>query len=341
MDTLSVVMTNYNHSRFIRESLDSILTQSFKPFEFIIIDDASTDKSPEIISEYAERSNIIQFIHNEKNLGVTHNINRLIGLAKGEYIYSIGADDKVLPGFFEKSMNFLKDHPQAGLCSTLSRLIDEKGRDRGIMPTPIISKGAGYFAPEEVSRLLMEHGSWFVGNTTIYKRKILMEVGGLRAELGPFCDGFAQQVIALRHGACFIPERLGCWRKMDAGFAESTYVDIESLTKIRKHAENLMKTTYKDIFNPQYVEQWKRGWSYMAGLYAGENFRRSSQVYQNHLQQALSLTRGRDRAFLLIHRILNASQLFFSQAYLHVRLKRLTWNKVVQGMKWFFQKLIS
>jgi glycosyltransferase involved in cell wall biosynthesis len=69
-NTLSVIMVNYNHGKFIGEALDAILSQSYRPMEIIVIDDASTDNSLEIIQQFVRRDLIIRLIRREKNMGV-------------------------------------------------------------------------------------------------------------------------------------------------------------------------------------------------------------------------------------------------------------------------------
>ena len=219
---LSVLMPNYNHSGYIGEALSAILKQSYKPFEIIIIDDASTDNSIGIIQEFAEHNPSVRLIVNEKNTGVVDNLNRLLEIARGDYVYFAAADDKILPHFFERSMDLLQRYPSAGLCSSLSLIIDEEGRNRGLHPSLIISNHETFITPEKVSNILNTAGLWVMGNAAILKRKALLDSGGFISELHSFSDGFIYQVIALKYGACFIPEPLACWRRMDSGYALST-----------------------------------------------------------------------------------------------------------------------
>jgi len=138
--TLSVIMPNYNHGKYIGEALNAILSQSYRPVEVIVIDDASTDNSVEIIQQFARKNSLVRFERNEKNMGVVKTSLKLLNMARGDYIYDAAADDKVLPGLFEKSMNLLERHPNAGLCSALSIRIDEESLNRGLLYSPIISK---------------------------------------------------------------------------------------------------------------------------------------------------------------------------------------------------------
>lgn len=257
-NTLSVVMPNYNHAKYIGEALESILTQSFKPLEVIVIDDASTDNSVEIIQDFVKRYPIVRLIRNEKNIGAINCTHKLIALAKGEYFYGLAADDKILPGFLEKSMNILIKHPEAGLCSTLSWVIDEEGRHRGILPDLKISDKECFVSPEKALSVLSKEGRWIMGNTAVYKLSALVDSGGYIPELRSFCDGFIHQVISLKYGVCYIPEPLACWRRMESGYAVSTNRNPDIMKEVIQHAVFLMRTTYKDIFPEKYVRNFER-----------------------------------------------------------------------------------
>lgn len=257
--TLSVVMSNYNHAQFIGEALEAILSQSYKPIEIIIIDDASTDNSIEIIEQHANKHPTIRLIKNNENMGPTHNGNRLLQIACGDYVYWGASDDKVLPDFFSKSMRLLEKHPQAGLSSTLSYVIDEEGKNKGLLKSSgIISTRECYLSPEKALSVLLKYGLWTQGNTTIHQRKILMKEGGFKPELYSFCDGFIKSVIALKYGACFIPEPLACWRQMESGYHITSSRNPGIQMEIINNATRLMETTYKDLFPQAYVDTWRK-----------------------------------------------------------------------------------
>ena len=266
--TLSVVMPNYNHARFLPESLGAILDQSYRPMEIIVLDDASMDNSVEVIEEFARKEPLIRLLRNERNMGVIHTINRLLKLSSGEYVHGCAADDKVLPGSFERSMHLLAQYPQAGLCSTLGLYIDETGRDMGIGGNPIISETECFITPAEALHILRRRGPWVMGSSAIFRRQALIDAGGYIPELHSYCDAFIHQVLALRHGACFIPEPLVCWRRMKTGWHATTTVNLERCLDIRQHATMLMRSTYRDLFPEDFVTEWEREWLYTAGVAA-------------------------------------------------------------------------
>ena len=113
---VSVVMPVYNGEKYLRESIDSILNQTYTDYEFIIVNDGSNDKTEEIILSYND--NRIRYIKNEKNLQIVKSLNRGIELAKGRYIARMDADDISLPRRFEKQITFMENNLEIGVCGT-------------------------------------------------------------------------------------------------------------------------------------------------------------------------------------------------------------------------------
>lgn len=109
---VSVLMPNYNCEKYLPEGIESILNQSFRDFEFIIVDDGSSDRSWEIIQEYAAQDERIIAVKNEENLGISGNRNKLLSLAKGKYIVWQDSDDISLPYRIEKQHEYMQYHPE-------------------------------------------------------------------------------------------------------------------------------------------------------------------------------------------------------------------------------------
>jgi len=261
LPTLSMTMTNYNHAHYLPVALQSIMDQSYQPMELIIIDDASTDNSIEVIEAFAQKYPIIHLIRNEQNKGVIHNLNRLLELTSGDYIVGLAADDRFLPGFFEKAMQLLEQHPQAGLCSAASWIMDEAGNHTSLATSlPLINMEAGYISPQQALYLMQYHGSWIAGNATVYNRQALLEAGGFIQELGSYADGFIQEVLALRYGVCFIREPLGVWRLMTTNYSVTISTKSEYELAILAHAVELMNTKYRDLFPPTYIDVAVKRW---------------------------------------------------------------------------------
>lgn len=128
MPAVSVIIPSYNHAAYLKERIDSILSQTFQDFEVIILDDCSTDNSRNIIEIYRNHPKISQIIYNEVNSGsVFHQWIRGIELSKGEYIWIAESDDYADPLFLQKTYNKIIGHNETGLVFTNSYVVNEKG----------------------------------------------------------------------------------------------------------------------------------------------------------------------------------------------------------------------
>lgn len=119
----TAVMPVYNREEYLKDTIDSVLTQTFTDFEFIIVDDGSTDRSVEIIKSYKDPR--IKFLQNDKNRGTSYSRNRAIDIAKGDYIFTIDSDDINLPQRFAKQIAYMDSHPEVGICGTWVKTIGE------------------------------------------------------------------------------------------------------------------------------------------------------------------------------------------------------------------------
>ncbi len=122
---ISVLMSVYNGERFLREAVESVLSQTCTDFEFIIVNDGSSDGSAEILESYADPR--VRLVHNSRNLGLSQSLNRGLEEAVGRYVARMDADDISLPERFERQMAFMDEHPEVGACGTWAKDIDEAG----------------------------------------------------------------------------------------------------------------------------------------------------------------------------------------------------------------------
>ena len=120
--TISVVMAVWNGGPFLRAAVDSILHQEFEDFEFIIVDDGSTDNTAAVLNAYEDRR--IVRMKNPANLGLAQSLNRGLDVARGTYVARQDADDISLPDRFAKQLAFLNNHREIGILGTGCRLID-------------------------------------------------------------------------------------------------------------------------------------------------------------------------------------------------------------------------
>jgi len=169
---ISVVMPFYNAANFLDESISSILKQTFKDFELILINDASTDHSDKIVSNYLSDPRII-YVKNETNQGIVKNLNKGINIAKAEIIARMDGDDISLPKRFSKQYEFLKNHPDISVVGSFVKIIDSESKiiDQRTKPTN----------PAEISKKIISY-SPLVHPSTMFRKRDVLEVGLYREE---------------------------------------------------------------------------------------------------------------------------------------------------------------
>ena len=131
MPKVSVVMPAYNAEKYIGEAIDSILDQTFTDFEFIIINDGSTDRTREIVLEYNDPR--IVLLENEKNSGIVVSLNKGLNIARGEYIARMDSDDIAVPERLQIQVKYMDRHPKIGvLGSGIKKFGDEINNEKKV-----------------------------------------------------------------------------------------------------------------------------------------------------------------------------------------------------------------
>jgi glycosyltransferase involved in cell wall biosynthesis len=195
--TVAIVLFNYNGGPSLRECLDGVCGQTRPADQVIVIDDGSTDDSAAVVEAVAARHGHITLMQNGRNLGLQQSIAGVLPLVAAEYLVWITPDDRLLPAFLEKSMPPLERHPDAGLCFSAS--LDPRDPAEHMPPAAI---------RQRMKRAYLPIG----GNAVVVRRTALLAVGGYPAELDRQSESFAHVVVALRFGACVVPEPLALRR---------------------------------------------------------------------------------------------------------------------------------
>jgi len=128
---VSVIMSNYNYEKFINYAINSVISQTFKDFELVIVDDASTDNSHEIIEKWKYQDNRIKTIFHKKNEGIAKTFNDGIEIARGKYILIMASDDMLKPNTLETCINVLNKY-QCGVTIFEAEVIDAKNQSVNI-----------------------------------------------------------------------------------------------------------------------------------------------------------------------------------------------------------------
>ena len=165
---ISVAMAVYNGEKYLREAVDSILNQTFTDFEFIIINDGSTDRTREILESYNDPRIVLI---NQEHIGFTKSLNKGIALAKGDYIARQDADDISMPERLEKQLEFLENNKNVALLGTAAKIVDERGMYFQTIEFPCdyssIQKGIKRYNP-------------FIHGSVMFKREYFFDLGGYR-----------------------------------------------------------------------------------------------------------------------------------------------------------------
>ena len=176
---VTVITTTYNGARFLATTIESILNQSFEDFEYVIVDDASTDASQEIINSYQKEDHRILSITNPTNLGPPGALNKALDFARGEYIAILDHDDLALPERLERQVAFLDANPQIGVLGCQMRFIDEEGEDIGDFRFST--------NPIEAHWLLL-FGVSLLHSTFLYRHSLIYKAGGYSEQHDYMCD---------------------------------------------------------------------------------------------------------------------------------------------------------
>ena len=124
---MSVLMAVFNGEKYLSASVESILGQTFGDFEFLVLDDGSTDSTSVVLNRYAAQDRRLRVI-SRNNEGLIASLNELLGYAQGEFVARMDADDIALPERFSKQVRFLRDHQEVVCVGGGVEFIDEKGR---------------------------------------------------------------------------------------------------------------------------------------------------------------------------------------------------------------------
>jgi len=273
--TVTIVLTNYNHSRYLRESLGSLLSQTRPAEEYIIIDDASTDDSVAVILDLISRVQEAKLVKNPNNIGCVAGMNKGLSMAKGDIVLFAAADDVFYPELLKVGVQLMEAYPQAAIFSARSDLLDAAGLNKGRFHSPQPLTSPGFLDATTALGHMLRDDSWFMGNTALYRRSALLAEGKFDEKLGSFADGYMCRLLALRYGACFAPDTLAGWRRLEGGMAWSQAMNTARATDFISLVEARMAGT-EGVFPAQYIYRWRRRY-----LFGGRRFalRQHSSVH--------------------------------------------------------------
>jgi len=272
MPFVSVIVPNYNHERFLKRRIESVLSQTYSHFELIILDDASTDNSREIIEHYRSRPNISAIVYNEKNSGSPfRQWTQGISLSKGEWIWIAESDDEAHPDFLKIACQTILKHP-ATVLFYCNSVYENSSADAGL---PETTKALCYDlfhstrwnydyvanGKDEINFYLSKHNTIVNASSVLLNKKALQPILKKLNSLNYFGDWLSYLQIASR---------------MDIAYSAA------SLNKYRRHPDS--------IFNKE-LSQWKKKSEYF--------------IIYEHLQKLFFLKNKTELEQFYIHNYLN------------------------------------
>ena len=227
---VSVVIGTYNHRDFIRETLDSVLGQTYQNLEIIVADDGSTDGTAQIVAEYAARNpGKVVAVPSERNTGISSNYNRGIACVTGQYVAWLGGDDLMLPEKIGKQVALLEARPDAVGCYHDAEVFETRG-GRAVDRFSDIYNGGARYRDGGVELWLTD--GFYVLPSTVMTRAEATPKQGLDERLKFANDWLFFIEIFVQGKCCAIDEVLGRYRRHDANATGSRALQDSSLEEM-------------------------------------------------------------------------------------------------------------
>jgi glycosyltransferase involved in cell wall biosynthesis len=246
---ISVILPVYNSEKYLEESINSILKQTFRDFELIIINDGSTDSSKKIIESVKDER--IVFV-DQPNAGLAETLNRGMELAKASYIARQDNDDISDARRLEKQFKCLEEHKDIGLLGTRAVIMNEKGQPTGIFHDhPETSAELKFF-------LLFDNP--FVHSSVMFRKSLVQKLGGYSSDAKVFEDHNLWSRIARVANVANLPERLLKYRQVQAGMSQNTgdyhaRVKNQSTENLRYYSRRLSNEEMSTFINYHFCLQ--------------------------------------------------------------------------------------
>lgn len=242
---ISVVMPVYNAAPYLALAIESILKQSFSDFEFIIVEDGSSDASREIVAEFAKKDSRIHLIINEKNIGETPSRNVGLGASSGKYIAVFDADDVSFPKRLQLQKEFLDTHPEIFLVGARPEIIDEEGN--------VVRQAKVMTDPAKLSAA-MPQANYFYHPSVMYRNEMNLRYREKIPYAGDY--DFYMNILSRGKRLANLPETLIQYRMNRASLSETkTVKQILMAEKVKEMYRMRIETGSDnyDSFDPQEI----------------------------------------------------------------------------------------
>lgn len=246
---VSVVMSVYNGDKYLRESIESILGQTFRGFQFIIVDDGSTDGTATILDDYTD-SRIVR-LHNPQCLGPYPSANRALAVASGEFVARQDSDDLSLPERLAQQVYFLEEHPEVGVVGAAVQIIDGGGN---------VSEICRFPAEHGVLKWRMCFGNPIVHSTVMMRREVVNRVNGYGVEMAFAMDYDLWRRLSLVTRLANLQDVLVCLRRHEDSITVKRFpqqrnnsINISQVAITETLGEDVPLEVVQRLWAPQFV----------------------------------------------------------------------------------------
>jgi glycosyltransferase involved in cell wall biosynthesis len=251
-ELVSVIIPNYNYAHYLRETVDSVLAQTYSPIEVIVVDDGSRDTSKEVLGEYGERIRTVF----QQNQGVSAARNNGFAQSTGEFIAFLDADDTWLPSKIEKQVQEFRRDPSVGIVHVAVHEVDAEGK-------PLLERKEGLAGQVADELLKLERNDILGGGSGLMvTRKAFEEVGGFDQRMSTSADWDFFYQIAIRYAVAFVPELLLRYRVHNS--------NMHANVKLMEHD---MEISFGKIFVDRSTKKSRRAYGVLYKTLAGSYFR--------------------------------------------------------------------
>lgn len=240
--TVSVVVTTYNQARFIGETLESVFAQTFPDFEVIVVDDGSTDDTPDRIQPFL---NCVTYLR-QKNQGIAHSRNAGIRVASGEFVALLDGDDVWLPDKLSVQVAVARQYPSAGLIVVDGIMFSSDGILRSsLFDRRLMKPGSGFLTRTFVHSLLVEANAIMTTSQVMIPRRVLLDVGPSTPKFARSSDYDLYLRIAYRYDVAIIKRILAKHRYVSTSasgpLAQRPFIYFEeTMNVLRAHIRQIM-----------------------------------------------------------------------------------------------------
>lgn len=257
MPLVSMIVPCYNHEKYIQETIESIISQTYNNVELIVIDDGSKDNSPSILQELSRKHNF-KFIH-RPNKGLSATLNESIGLSQGKYFSVCASDDILILDKIEKQVNFMENHPKYGMCYGKIIRFNDNSLEKKVK---IKNAKSGWIFNDIITAKIS-----IPAVSTMVKTDIIKDVGKYDEELW-IEDWDMWLRIAEKYEIGYMDDYLAYYRQHD------TNISKQSL-KMYKAQKNILAKwkQHKDYL--KILEIWENKWFYSLS----KNYKQEAKKY--------------------------------------------------------------